>query len=262
MNIIRKSLPITLILAAACINSSDAKLRNMRQLNSSSSSSSSSEEPDDRKLISTTGSTIGFYSEDYVGCSKFSFIQDNPESTILNVGEGRGAAVAVTLARPYYFHGTQAVNSVVVTQQGAIHLDGSTSVATTDSPILNDPSAPNAYDHIPRIAVGHNFNNIVRASQSYTPGVIHLDTGYSNIFSWEKAWNNGIPVLFQAELYDNGIVELRWSSQNGSPPFSLTAGIEDETEGRAYPVTGTGCNDGTCYPQLSDQCRRFQLALP
>ena len=178
--------------------------------------------------------TIPYLEQAKPSCASFSSIRSNPHTQTLAVGGSHGPTVAVSLSRPFLYRGVEDQSTLVVSEQGSIHLRGET-------------GTPDVYD-LPHIAVAQ------QAATEAPHGVLWLDTGSSHIASWESVVHRGLVLNFQVELYDAGDMELRWQPQ--VVPFAVEAGIVD---GDLLHLPVSGCHAGGVCSVFRFECRRLSL---
>lgn len=211
-----------------------------------------------RELLFSSAQTIA-YTQSTSSCTAFSSIAG--QGTKLDVGHGIDPTIAVTLVTPFNFLGTRDEPVLTITQDGTINLGNVAECAMSGiTPIVDDATSTVSYDHVPRISVSQATGSKPIPS-SVGSGVYHLDKGSSNVFSWELVSIGYSRMSYQAELFENGDIEMRYDYLGSyAQMLTVTVGVEDESLGVAFPKDG--CPDGVCsgFPQSS--CVRFTVVSP
>lgn len=201
------------------------------------------------------------------GCTTaFRFVDEieNTRPIIVNAGRqipGNTTTATVELHRPFWFKGTDPITSLVVTVHGSIHLDGSTETPFATVPIATDGEG---YEKVARIQVvqGPLSSTGCASGIRFCSAVYFGETESSTIITWQYY---GTTLLYaQAELYNDGTVEMRWSDRfdrSDDDDLMISVGIEDG-EGLAVPATGIPFQElgGLVrYASLKNNCRVFSV---
>ena len=209
----------------------------------------------------------GTYRQSANGCGTFRPILNTLGSRIVDIGFDEAPEsryFVLPLTTPFRFMGIHEIKSLVITETGSINLDGSVLIGETANPIELNAQADNPYDLVPRISV-HQMAGL-KVVRSEETGVAALRSGNSIIISWEPAYLGGFggpQVRFQAELYDNGDIDMRWDGQLGIGNNPVAVGIEDITRNVAFPAEGGPFNPVgvSTTQQAGSFCRRFEAVV-
>ena len=202
---------------------------------------------------STAPTFLSSYVDLDSGCGGFESINvQNGNATLINFddvcpGFCESCTMAVTVELPFTFlwFGDTSITSVAVDFGGQINIDNSLEVING---VADTIEVGGMYTG-PRIAV-LKTDGVVSPTESYTTtpdiydsGVFTLDTGNSFIISWENVaiiYPGGFlcPFSYQAELFPNGNIALRWDERN-CVYDNIAVGIEDDT--RSPPEAFQGC---------------------
>lgn len=190
-----------------------------------------------------------------VTCSPFSSIASN--GTRLAISGQDDAILGVDLPFSFSWRGEVEYTRVTVATNGVL-FPGVNNV--DDGCCVPEPITIFGRYLIPRISVAQT--DIAPSGRLYTA---HIDDAF--IISWEGVFEFGMTrqnaLNFQAVLFENGNVELRWGQ--GNPVVGhFAAGLEDEPAGVIVPATGfpfdgsLGAGVSTRWPQ--NQCRVFEVS--
>jgi len=192
----------------------------------------------------------------YEGCQLFSSIAE--DGTLLSYQDQRyeGGWTYVDLPFVFQWRGQSDHTHITVTSNGVIWV-GITKKAGGCS--ANPVELGNGYQEDKRIAVAQEWLDASSGS-IYVKAV-----GNAFVVSWEDVHHSKGPARyglnFQAVLFRDGRVELRWGEGNPPSDRSVAAGIEEDEASVAVPASGGPFDDGGVtapgtWP--TGQCRAFE----
>lgn len=194
-----------------------------------------------------------------LACSNFTSIAFT--GSLLGISGLDDEAEVVDLPFSFLWRGAVNFTAVTVTTNGDIFLGNAMPNidVTAFDPIPIEKNG--RYTSIPRIAVA-------QGDIGPSGSIVTAQLEDSFVISWENVFHfcypTGQPLSFQALLFENGKVELRWGEgRHASFGMNFAAGLEDDPVDVIVPATGEpfdafGLGVSSQWPR--NQCRAFVVS--